>query len=75
MKSLTWQALGLSSFIFTAVGMILVLIYDYWLMETGREMITTYCRANPWAAWAILVVIQFGVIGLAVHFMAVVDVE
>lgn len=74
-KNLTWQNLGLISFVLTAIGMHVVLLYDYYLYRTNQEMITTYCRANPWAAWGILLIIQFGVLGLAVHFMAIVKVD
>ena len=75
LKSLTWQELGLTSYVVMTVGALFILFFDLWLRWTGREMITDYCRANPWLAWVILALIQFGVIGLAVHFMAVVPLE
>lgn len=70
---LAWQTLGLAAFVFTAVGAVLVLLYDLWLNLTGAVMITEYCRSHPWAAWVILVMLQIGVMGLAVHFMAPVE--
>jgi hypothetical protein len=76
-NNLTWQVLGLTSFVTTAVGILLVLAFDLYLYrEYGNEgTITDYCRANPWLAWVLLTIIQFGVIGLAVHFMAQVKLD
>lgn len=72
---LTWQQIGLSAFVFTTATIVVVLFYDLHLRLTGQEMITDYCRANPWLAWAILAFIEFGVLGLAVHFMAQIPVD
>ena len=73
--NLTWQQLGLIAFVFTTAGTVGVLLFDLWLYLTGRTMITEYSRANPWLAWILLTLVQFGVIGLAVHFMAQVKVD
>lgn len=72
---LTWQQLGLASFVITAGGMLLVLLFDLFLALTGRTMITTYLRANPGYAWLVLAVIQFGMMGLAVHLMSPVKID
>lgn len=74
-EKLTWNSLGLASFVFTSFVILITLAYDLYLRLSGQTMITDYCRAHPWAAWAILAIIQFGVMGLAVHFMAPVNVE
>ena len=71
----TWQNVGLAAFVATTLGIIAILGYDYYLYCTGQVMITTYCRANPWCAWLILTVLQFGILGLAIHFMAPVPIE
>lgn len=71
---LTWQNLGLISFVFTTLSIIAIIVFDFYLFRSGRTMITEFCRANPWCAWLILVVLQIGMIGLAVHFMAPVAV-
>ena len=64
-----WQNCGLLWFCLVSFSTPLVLLYDRWLGETGREMITTYCRANPWAAFCLLLLIGSGLCGLSVHFM------
>lgn len=71
---MTWQAIGLTIFCNTSIGTLLVLLYDLWLYETGRTMITDYCRANPWAAYLILMECCAGLMGLAVHLMAPVKI-
>jgi hypothetical protein len=72
---MTWQAIGLSIYVATTLGAVAILGYDYYLYRTGQVMITTYCRANPWAAYLILMALCGGVMGLAVHFMSIVDIE
>lgn len=64
-----WQTLGLCAFVFLIFGGVGVLLFDLWLARSGRKTITEFCRAHPWAAWVVLVVIQVCVMGLAVHFM------
>ena len=72
---MTWQQLGLASFVLTTFMMLGALAYDLYLGLSGHMLITIYCRANPWAAWVLLSIIEFGVIGLAVHFMAIVKID
>lgn len=74
-RKLTWQEIGLASFVFGVLGAVAVLVYDLYLRMTGQVMITDYCRAHPWAAWLILGLLQFLLTGLAIHFMAIVPVE
>lgn len=68
-NTLTWQQIGLSVFILTTFVILLVLGYDLYLDLTNQKTITEYCRVNPWLAWIILGAIEFGVLGLAIHFM------
>ena len=75
LNNLTWQDLGLASFVITITGTVAILLYDWWLYLTDQTMITDYCRENPWLAWVLLTVIQLGVLGLAVHFMAQVKLD
>jgi hypothetical protein len=73
--AMTWQQIGLSAFVLTTAGTVLVLFYDLYLYLAGKEMITTFCRANPWLAWLILWIDGGGLVGLAVHFMAPVKIN
>lgn len=70
----TWQNLGLVWFLLVTVGILVVLMYDYYLYCRGRTLITDYCRQHPWLAFLILCVVCSGTIGLAVHFMAPVPI-
>ena len=65
----TWQYVGLTLYVLSAVATMAVLAYDLSLDLRGYPTISEYCRANPWAAWVILMAIQGGVAGLAVHLM------
>lgn len=66
----TWQTLGLSLFVSITVGTLLVLLGDAYLYLTYRETLTEFCRNNPWAAWLILMLLQAGVMGVAIHFLS-----
>ena len=70
LKSLTWQSLGLWLFVAIIATADNLLLLDAWFDLTGRATITMFCRANPWAAAIILIGLQVGWAGLAVHFMA-----
>ena len=70
---MTWQQIGLLSFVLTTFVTVAVLVYDLHLYLTNQEMITTYCRNHPWAAWIILSLDSLGLFGLAIHFMRPVE--
>ena len=72
---MTWQTLGLAIYVTVSVVTIPVLLLDLWLAETGHTMMTDYCRAHPWAAYLVLMAVASGLIGLAVHLMAPVQIE
>ena len=69
-KFLTWQTVALWCFVAIVIVTNLTLLADLWLDLEGIETITVYCRAHPWAAAAILMVLQAGEVALGVHFMA-----
>lgn len=72
---MTWQQIGLTTYITTTALAVGLLLFDLYLRLSGQRMITDFCRVNPWAAYLILVGLAFGHSGLAVHFMAPVLVE
>ena len=45
---MTWQDIGLGLYVLMSLIAVPVLAWDWWLGATGRVMITTYCRQNPW---------------------------
>ena len=71
---MTWNTLGLVWFCIVSLGTPPVLLYDYYLHDTGQTMITVFCRANPWCAFLILTLLLSGVAGLAMHLMGLVEV-
>ena len=72
---MTWQDIGLVLYVLMSVIAIPVLIWDWWLGVSGHTMITTFCRAQPWCDFLILIGIMIGVMGLAVHLMAPVKIR
>ena len=72
---MTWQAIGLILFIAMSIIVNAALAWDLSLWINGQQLITTYCRQHPWAAWLILMGCMVGVMGLAVHLMADVKIK
>ena len=64
-----WQAVGLAVFVTMTLLIVSVLLFDWWLDSHGLGTISEYSRNNPWVAWLLLSSIEFGVVGLAIHFM------
>jgi hypothetical protein len=61
--------IGLIWFCVIGFGTPPILLLDRWLDVERIGTITAYCRANPWAAYLVLMLLASGLFGLAMHFM------